>query len=761
MPPRAPQNHGGMQEAISPIPAQAILELLLQLAGMLLLARALAEVMRRVGQPAVIGELLAGVILGPTILGHFAPGVFEAAFPTVESQRHLLEIISWLGMVLLLLLTGIETDIRAMRNLGRAAFMASLFGMVIPFATGLALGWLLPDPFLTDPANRPVFALFLATAMAISAMPVIAKILLDLDLISHSTGLVILSAAVVDDTIGWLILSVIAGLAAGGTFSPAQLGITLLWLGAFLAGMRWVAYPLLRRALQYVNERVDLTGADISLLLGFTFLAAAATEAIGVHAVFGAFVAGLLIRQLPRVHSHSLEVIEVFVVSSLSPIFFAFVGIRFDLWSLSGVALPLVVIGVAVFGKLAGCYVGGRLGRLSHWESLAVGFGMNARGAMGLIVALIGLSLGLLTEEMYSTVVLVAVATSFMAPLLLRWVMPHLPMSDEERLRSEASRRRELVPPGGVRVLVPTAGGANAMTAIEFIAPLIRQGSGRLTALYVDEGAPRSRLAGMLTGRGASLAGTNLADHFNRAAAVVDGTGDHFTVRQVRAEDVAGAVVEEAWRDYDLLLLGAARERMLDDPLALEICRTAPVPVVIVRGRAPDQPWSREDAADGRHSATGPAAPFRRLLVPVDGSVFSRHAAELAFAYAGSAGAKVRVLHVLSKSWLTEGSIPVTDRRDHEVRRARIDEAEQQIRTELEPLAAAYGTSFAIRVLSSGAPREIIIGESRSGDYDLLVLGTETKLLGQPFFIGQGTAEIAERAGCTTAIVLPGARGSM
>lgn len=748
-----------MQEAISPISGQAILTLLLQLAAMLLLARTLAEVMRRLGQPAVIGELLAGVVLGPTVLGHFAPGVFEWAFPADASQRHLLEIISWLGMVLLLLLTGIETDIRAMRNLGRPALMASVFGMVIPFATGLVLGALLPDVYLTDPDSRALFATFLATAMAISAMPVIAKILLDLDLIERRAGLVILSAGVVDDTIGWLILSVIAGIAAGGTFSASDLASTLLWLALFLVGMRWVAYPLLRRMVQYVNQRVDLAGADISLLLSFTFLAAAATEALGIHAVFGAFTAGLLIRQLPRVQAHSLEVIEVFVLSALSPIFFAFVGIRVDLWSLTGWVLPLVVIAVAVFGKVAGSYIGGRLGGLSNWESLAVGFGMNARGGMGLIVALLGLSLGLLTAEMYSTIVLVAVVTSFMAPVLLRWAMPRLPMSDEERLRADVGQRRVLVPPGGLRVLVPTAGGANAMTAIEFAAPLIQHANGRLTALYVDEGAPRSKLTGVLTGRGESLAGTNLAEHFNRAAAVVNGGGDHFTVRQVRAEDVAAAVVEEAWRDYDLLLLGAARERMLDDPLALQIVRTAPVPVVIVRGREPDLPWSSDDVAEPRPATAG-LRPFRRLLVPVDGSIFSRYAAELAFAYAGASGAKVRILHVLSKAWLTEGSIPVTDRRDHEARRAHIEQAERDIRQELAPLAAAYGTTFGIRVLSSGAPREIIIGESRSGDYDLLVLGTETKLLGQPFFIGQGTAEIAERAGCTTAIMLPGARGA-
>ena len=297
------------------------------------------------------------------------------------------------------------------------------------------------------------------------------------------------------------------------------------------------------------------------------------------------------------------------------------------------------------------------------------------------------------------------------------------------------------------------------MTAIELAAPLIRHAHGHLTALYVDEGPPRARLGGLL-GRRSSLAGTNLAAHFNRAAALVDGDGDHFAVRQVRAQDVAAAVVEEARRDYDLLFLGAARERTLDDPLALEIVRRAPLPVVIVRGGGIVESLDSEPRGS-ENGANDVLMPFRRLLVPVDGSIFSRYAAELALAYAGAAGARVRVLHVLAKTRLGEGSIPVTDRRDHhDARRALVEQAEQQIRRDLEPLAAAYQANFSIRVLSSGAPREIIIGESRSGDYDLLVLGTETKLLGQPFFIGQGSAEIAERAGCTTAIVLPGARGA-
>lgn len=236
-------------------------------------------------------------------------------------------------------------------------------------------------------------------------MPVIAKILLDLNLIRRNIGVIILSAGVIDDTVGWLMLSVIAGIAGAGTFSVRGLLLTLAELAAFIVVMRYAVYPLFRRALHYVNERVRLAGSDLTLVLVLTFLSAAATEAIGVHAVFGAFVAGLLVRKVPRVRAESLHGMETFVLSALSPIFFAFVGLKADLWSLTGVGLPALVIGVAMTGKLVGCYTGARLGGLSNWEGIALGFGMNARGAMELIVALIGLSLGLLTPEMYSTIV--------------------------------------------------------------------------------------------------------------------------------------------------------------------------------------------------------------------------------------------------------------------------------------------------------------------------------------------------------------------
>ncbi|HEY5449710.1 MAG TPA: cation:proton antiporter, partial [Polyangia bacterium] len=203
----------------TPIPGlsgHSVFLLLVQLALLVAVARVGAEISKRFGLPAVVGELSAGIALGPTLLGHYFPHTFELIFPPDKAQFHLLDAFGTVGMSLLLLLTGLETDLRLLRNLGRAALIASVMGMVLPFGLGFGLGYVMPPEYLADPNSRILFSLFLATAMSISAMPVIAKILIDLDLTKRNIGLVILSAGVVDDTVGWLILSLIAAAATHG-----------------------------------------------------------------------------------------------------------------------------------------------------------------------------------------------------------------------------------------------------------------------------------------------------------------------------------------------------------------------------------------------------------------------------------------------------------------------------------------------------------------------------------------------------------------
>lgn len=721
---------------LPPISGDAIRVLLLQLAGVLALARALSEVMRRLRQPAVIGELLAGILLGPTVLGHYLPALSTAVFPPTTRQFHLLEAISWIGMVLLLLLTGLETDLRVMRSLGRSAVLVSLGGMLVNFTLGGLLGWYLPARYLAMPGSRPIFAAFLATALAITAMPVVAKILIDLGLVRRNIGVLILSAGVLDDTTGWLVLSVIAGIASAGAFSASGLAFTLVGLVVYVLGMRYVVYPLFGWLLRYVNERVQLAGADVTLILVFTFLSAAVTEAIGIHAVFGAFVMGLLVRQIPRVRESSLHALETFALSALSPVFFAFVGLKTDLWALSGWGLPLLIIGLAVAGKLIGCYSGARLGGLGHWDALAIGFGMNARGAMGLVVALIGLSLGLLTAEMYSAVVLVAVVTSFIAPVLLRLVMPRLTTTEEERRRVNDDRRSRLLPAGPLRVLAPTAGGPNAAAVFAIAAPIVAASGGALVALYVDR-ARRRGFWRWLFSRTESLAGRGLDEHLARAAERMGAERRLFGSKRVASAEPARAVLAEAARDYDLLMLGAAPRHLGNASVTGRILEDAKMPAVVVRAAAEPAPET-----------------FSHLLVPLDGSVFSRAAAELAFAYARSVRAAITLLHVVNETRISGGSIAMPELHDsHPVAAAERDAVERHIRAEYIP--PEDGVSCEVRVLASGDPTTTIAEFANAGAFDLLLLGAENKRLTQPLFFGQGTSALMDRVECAVAVVVP------
>ena len=721
---------------LPPISGHAILLLLLQLAGVLALARTFSELMRRLKQPAVIGELLAGIVLGPTVLGHYLPELATAFFPPTVRQFRLLEAISWIGMVLLLLLTGLETDIRVMRSLGRAALFTSLGGMLVNFALGGTLGWMLPAQYLTDPSTRPIFAAFFATAFAITALPVVAKILIDLGLVRRNLGVVILSAGVLDDTTGWVVLSVIAGIASVGAFSATKLVVTLAGLVGYVVAMRFVVYPLFARTLRYVNERVQLAGADVTLILVFTFLSAAATEALGIHAVFGAFAMGMLVRQTPRLRETSLHAIETFVLAALSPVFFAFVGLKVNLWALSGWQVPTLVIALAIAGKLIGCYGGARLGGMRHWEATAVGFGMNARGAMGLVVALIGLSLGLLTPELYSTIVLMAVVTSFLAPLALRLIIPKIAMTEEERRRVSDESRSRLLPVGPVRILVPTAGGPNAAATFTLAAPIVRANGGSLVALFVESAAPRRSLARFFD-RSPRLAGKGIDTHLARAAERLDGDRRLFSVKRTSSTDPTQTILDESARDYDVLMMGAAPRHLSEPSITGRVVGDARIPTVLVRA-ASDVP-----------------ATFTRILVPLDGSVFSRAAAEFAFAYARATEASVTLLHVVNEARVSIGAVAVTESHaSHEVGNSEHALRASHIRNEYESFADA-DSPFDVRVLASGDPAGTIAEVANAGDFDLLVLGAENKMLARPLFFGQGTSAIVERAECTTAVVVP------
>jgi Kef-type K+ transport system membrane component KefB len=576
-----------MGEALRPLAGHAVFVLLVQLALLLFVARLGAELCRRVALPAVVGELAAGIVLGPSVLGHFAPGASAALFPHVSEQFQLLEVVGLLGMVLLLLLTGLETDLRLIRNVGRAALIASAMGMVLPFVSGFGLGMLLPDQVLAHPDRRVLFSFLLATAMSISAMPVIAKILMDLDLTRRNIGVVIVSAGVVDDTSGWLILSVIAGAAQYGEVRLGQLVRTLILTGGFVLAAAFVVYPVSRLALRQIVRRWRSDDADLVYLLVTTLLCAAATEWVGIHAVFGAFVAGTLFRQIPSLRGEVVRRLESLVVPVLAPIFFGTVGLKVDLWAIGDGKILAVVLAVACLGKLVGCTIGSLWGGLRFWEGLSIAVAMNARGAMELVVATIGLSLGILNQQMFSIIVMVAIVTSFMAPLGLRLTMRKVRMTDEEARRILAEQARGVFDIDRVRVLLTTAGGPNELASAALAAIVARRSVHQIEVMRIE--APvswRARLMRALAGW-PERPGAPDRTAFARQ---LESVGITAPVREVKHRDVGGAIIEQAANGFDLVVMGASRHGSgLGGETLEKVVRAAPCHLVIVKSgpRAP------------------------------------------------------------------------------------------------------------------------------------------------------------------------------
>jgi Kef-type K+ transport system membrane component KefB len=726
------------QEALKPLAGHAVSLLLVQIALILIAARLGAELSKRVGLPAVVGELVAGIALGPSLLGHFAPGVFALIFPHNPEQFHLLEVVGTLGMVLLLLLTGLETDLRLLKNLGRAALIASVMGMVLPFASGLGLGLLMPEAYLAQPDRRMLFSAFLATAMSISAMPVIAKILMDLDLTRRNIGVVILSAGVVDDTAGWLILSVIAGAASHGELRLGSLVATLALTAAFLLAAAVLIYPLARALLSLTTRRFKTSDADLVVLLVVTLLCAAATERIGIHAVFGAFVAGTICRQVSHLKAETVHKLESFVFAVLAPVFFGIVGLKVDLWSIGGGRMLAVVLGVACLGKLVGCTLGSIWGGLRFWEALSIAVAMNARGAMELVVATIGLSLGILNQQMFSIIVVVAIATSFLAPLGLRLTMKKVRMTEEEARRIQAEQMKGVFDPTRVRVLLPTAGGPNTPGAALIIAGLARRSANAVELMQID--APkrwRDFMSSLFRPRPPEVeAEAQLATLKQSFAG-----SPPPSVRRAKHGNVAQAILDRARDGFDLIALGAShRGHSLGGPILADVVEAAPCHVLIAKASATNH-------VDGS---------YRHLLVPFDGGVFARVAVELAVRYAEATGASItiallterrpqlarRTPDALNQSDApmsgNEGDGPVEDELHRISNIFRVTEIKPQIvHLAYDPTSSALGD------------------EAANGKYDLIVLGVENRAIQHRLFFGYENERMISNPTLNVAIVIP------
>jgi Kef-type K+ transport system membrane component KefB/mannitol/fructose-specific phosphotransferase system IIA component (Ntr-type) len=403
--------------------ANGLTVMLLSLGLLIGAARLLGEIAQRFHQPAVLGELLAGVLLGPTVFGSLAPEWQARLFPLTGNNAIVLDAIGSLAIVLFLLVAGLEVDLSIVWQQGRTALKVGVLGTIIPFAVGLAAAWFFPTALGQQVDADPwIFSLFLATAMAISALPVIAKTLMDLNLYRTDLGMVVVSAAIFNDLIGWTIFALILGMmnehgATSGV--AATIGLTLLYAGLMLTLGRWIVH----RILPYLQAYAHWPAGVLGFIVVMGLLGAAFTEYIGIHAIFGSFLVGVALGESSHLQERTRVMLEEFVSIIFAPVFFASIGLRVNFVTHFDFALVALVLILACSGKLLGAYLGARWGGMPTRDRWAVAFAMNARGAMEIILGLLALEAGVIRQRLFVALVVMAIFTSAMSGPLIRWSM--------------------------------------------------------------------------------------------------------------------------------------------------------------------------------------------------------------------------------------------------------------------------------------------------------------------------------------------------
>ncbi|MBN1944660.1 MAG: cation:proton antiporter [Bradymonadales bacterium] len=409
-----------------------IVVMFLALGTLLGSARILGELAKRLNQPAVLGEILAGVLLGPTVLGWISPEIYQGLFPSTGALALVLDGISVLAITLFLLVAGMEVDLTTIWRQGRVAIGVGLSGILFPFAIGVSAALLFPRVMGRDPgADALVFSLFFATALSISALPVIAKTLLDLNLFRTDLGMVVVAAAIFNDLLGWIIFAIILGLmgTGGGEGHGLPIAHTIWMTLAFVALMLTVGRWIIHHILPWIQAHTSWPGGVLSFTLTAALFCAALTEYIGVHAIFGAFLFGVALGDSSHLREETRATIDRFISFFFAPLFFASIGLKVNFVTHFDWLLVTVVLCIASAGKIVGCGLGGRWGGLPWRESWAVGFGMNARGAMEIILGLVALQVGLISERLFVALVVMALATSIISgPMMQRLLRDKKPL---------------------------------------------------------------------------------------------------------------------------------------------------------------------------------------------------------------------------------------------------------------------------------------------------------------------------------------------
>jgi len=703
---------GGTDEVI--LAAQVVL--------LLFVGRGLGEIMQRFGQPAVIGNLLAGLILGPSLFGWVWPQAHDLIFPGDPKIKSLITGISDMGVMMLLLLTGMETDLKLVRKVGVPAIAVTAAGVAVPFACGFAAAWFLPESILPTQGTRLVAALFLGTALSISSIKIVAMVVREMNFMRRNLGQIIVASAIMEDTTGWVIVSITLGIAGAGGFALGGLAKTVIGTAVFLGLSYTIGRKLVFWLIRWVNDNFVSEYAVVTAILIVMLLMALITQAIGVNTVLGAFVAGVLVGESPILSQQIQDQLRGFITAFMMPIFFGISGLSADLTILKDPNLALLTAGlvaIASIGKFAGAFTGGMVSGLTVSESTALGCGMNARGSTEVIVASIGLTMGVLTQNLYTMIVTMAVITTMAMPPMLRWGLRRLPMRQDEKERLE---KEDLDAKGFVsqfeRLLVTADESTSGKFAAQLAGFIAGQRGMPVTVVQLENKKPKSaeeKIEAPL-----KEVTTDSAKEGHRAAKEEQGEDKPEKVEvSARVETKSSdALKKEGEKGYDMLFLGLEKMHEKDGGFTAAVDKAV---------RDFDGALALVMAGD---SDVLDAKDFS-ILVPVNGTEASRNGAEVAFALSSSRKSKITALHVAERA-ASNGA-----------KRGRSSGGRRNEKAVLEDatrLAKRYGYErIKTAVHVDMVPEEAILREAETGGANLIVIGASRRV-GDHLFLGQTVA---------------------
>jgi Kef-type K+ transport system membrane component KefB/nucleotide-binding universal stress UspA family protein len=714
-------------------PSEAIF--LAELVILILVGRLLGEAMQRIGQPSVMGQLLAGILLGPSLLGWLWPDLQHWIFPAAKEQKSMIDAISQVGILLLLLLTGMETDLNLVRKVRRAAASISLTGVAVPFGCGIGLGLFLPESLLPDPGKRLLTSLFLGIALSISSIKIVAAIVREMNFTRRNLGQVIVASAIMEDTIGWIIIAITFGLAEAGSIDLANVAFSVLGTAIFLIASFTIGRPIVFFAIRWANDNFKSDFPVISTILVIMGGMALTTHFIGVHTVLGAFMAGVLIGESPILTKHIDEQLRGMILAFFMPVFFGLAGLSADLTVLRDPQLLLLALGliaIASIGKFAGAFVGGKIGGLTRPEALALACGMNARGSTEVIVASIGLSMGALTQNLFTMIVTMAFVTTMAMPPMLRWSLARVPLGKAEKERLE---REEFEAKGFVsnleRLLLVVDESPNGKFTSHIAGLIASRGGLPTTVLPKNLSKPGGKAISRQPAEPDTAAEKAVTQTLQTAAREVTRPepGEdqpapvHVTVRRLSDSPIEEAITSEAQKGYDLLFIGLQSTKSRSGAFNPEIAGMALAfegPLTIVMGQ-------------GEHLAQPDSGRFN-ILVPVAGTEVSRRAAEVAIALARACECPMTALYVANTGAGARRRGGPRERRQ-----------EQAILKEIVQMADRYDVKVKTAVRSDVAPDEAILAQAKKGGHDLILMGVQRRP-GDKLFFGDTAAAVFERS---------------